>query len=361
MRDPAFGNAVGVFGSHYVCGYRSPQSNCPSSSNAVATGKPLWASENGSDDYNAGAQALARGINRDYLDGKMTGYINWPVIAAITPNIPWATTGVAVSPQPWSGYYSIGKNAWVMAQTTQFTAPGWHYLDSSSGYIGGNRNNGSYVSLKSINNGDYSTIIETIDAGAAQTLNFTVTGGLSTGAVHVWSTNTRATNPADFLRAGQRHHAVRRQLLAHGAARIRLQHHHHDRPGQGNGDQPGAGRPEAALQRHLRQLRGRPRSDLPHGPAGLVRGRRLRCGSRRTVRAADVGAGAHLLDVGPRRTVHAAGRPDLAQLHRLVGRDAREVRLRAAHRARPTPTTTRGRRTSTATTSGSPTAAPGRS
>ncbi|GIJ51416.1 galactosylceramidase [Virgisporangium aliadipatigenens] len=199
LRDPAFGNAVSVFGSHYVCGYRSAQSSCPSSGNAQATGKPLWASENGSDDYNAGAQALARGINRGYIDGRMTGYINWPVIAAITPNIPWATTGLAVAPQPWSGYYAIGRNAWVMAQTTQFTAPGWRYLDSSSGYLEGNRNNGSYVSLKSPNNRDYSTIVETIDAGGAQTLNFTVTGGLSTGTVHVWSTDVRSTNPADHL------------------------------------------------------------------------------------------------------------------------------------------------------------------
>jgi hypothetical protein len=202
LRDPAFGAAVSVFGSHYVCGYRSSQSNCPSSGNAVATGKALWASENGSDDFNAGAQALARGINRGYLDGRMTGYINWPVIAAITPNIPWATTGLAVASQPWSGFYSIGRSAWVTAQTTQFTAPGWRYLDSSSGYIGGNRNNGSYVSLKSTNNRDYSTIIETIDAGASQTLNFTVTGGLSTGVVHVWSTNTRSTNTADYLVRG---------------------------------------------------------------------------------------------------------------------------------------------------------------
>jgi hypothetical protein len=202
LRDPAFGAAVSVFGSHYVCGYRSAQSNCPSSGNAVSTGKPLWASENGSDDFNAGAQALARGINRGYLDGKMTGYINWPVIAAITPNIPWATTGLAVASQPWSGFYSIGRSAWVMAQTTQFTAPGWHYLDSSSGYLGGNRNNGSYVSLKSTNNRDYSTIIETIDATAAQTLNLTVTGGLSTGVVHVWSTNTRSSNAADYLVRG---------------------------------------------------------------------------------------------------------------------------------------------------------------
>ncbi|SCG62105.1 O-Glycosyl hydrolase [Micromonospora humi] len=202
LRDPAFANAVQVFGSHYVCGYRSAQTSCPSSANAVSTGKQLWASENGSDDYNAGAPALARGINRGYLDGKMTGYINWPAIAAITPNIPWATTGVAVAQQPWSGAYSIGKSTWVMAHTTQFTAPGWRYLDASSGYLGGNRNNGSYVSLKSTNNSDYSTVIETQDAGSAQQLDFTVTGGLSTGTVRVWATNLRSNNSADHFVRG---------------------------------------------------------------------------------------------------------------------------------------------------------------
>ncbi|WP_369700164.1 ricin-type beta-trefoil lectin domain protein [Micromonospora sp. WMMA1996] len=203
LRDPAFANAVQVFGSHYVCGYRSAQSSCPSSANAISTGKQLWASENGSDDYNAGAAALARGVNRGYLDGRMTGYINWPAIAAITPNIPWATTGVAVAQQPWSGAYSIGRSAWVMAQTTQFTAPGWRYLDGSSGYLGGNRNNGSYVSLRSPSTSDWSTVVETMDAGAAQTLDLTVTGGLSTGVVRVWSTNVRSSNPADhFVRGG---------------------------------------------------------------------------------------------------------------------------------------------------------------
>jgi hypothetical protein len=202
VRDATFAKAVSVFGSHYVCGYRSSQSSCPSSSNAVATGKPLWASENGSDDFNTGANALARGINRGYLDGKMTAYINWPIIAAITPNIPWATMGVAVASQPWSGFYSIGKNAWVMAQTTQFTTPGWQYLDTSSGYLGGNRANGSYVSLKAPGGSDYSTIVETMDATAAQTLTFTVTGGLSQATVHVWSTNVQSNNPADYFVRG---------------------------------------------------------------------------------------------------------------------------------------------------------------
>ena len=197
--NSAFAAAVGVVGTHYPCGYRSAQSNCSVPAAATSSGKTLWASENGSDDYNAGSPALARGINRGYIDGRMTAYLNWPIVASITPNLPYPTMGVALAPQPWSGYYSIGKNAWVMAQTTQFTAPGWQYLDASSGYIGGNRSNGSYVSLKSTDNTDYSTVVETMDATGPQTLTFNVTGGLSAGPVHVWSTNVNSTNSADYL------------------------------------------------------------------------------------------------------------------------------------------------------------------
>jgi len=197
--NQAFAAAVSVVGAHYPCGYRSAQTSCTVPSSATATGKPLWASENGSDDYNGGAQAMARGINRGYIDGRMTSYLNWPVVAALTPNLPYPTMGLALASQPWSGAYAVGKNAWVMAHTSQFTAPGWRYLDASSGYLGGNRNNGSYVSLKSTNNSDYSTVVETVDASGAQTLNFNVTGGLSTGTVHVWSTDLRSGNTADHF------------------------------------------------------------------------------------------------------------------------------------------------------------------
>ena len=199
VADPAFAAAADIVGTHYVCGYRSSQSTCPSTANALATGKPLWASENGSDDLNAGAANLARGINRDYIDGRMTAYINWPLVAAITPNLPFPTMGLALAPQPWSGFYAIGKSAWVMAHTTQFTAPGWQYLDAASGYLGGSRSGGSYVTLKSTNNRDYSTVIETMDATAAQSATFTVTGGLSTGAVHVWTSRIGSSSSADFL------------------------------------------------------------------------------------------------------------------------------------------------------------------
>src|SRR3954463_1413575 len=54
VSDSAFAAAVDVLGSHYVCGYRSSQTSCPSSANAIASGKKIWASENGSDDFNLG-------------------------------------------------------------------------------------------------------------------------------------------------------------------------------------------------------------------------------------------------------------------------------------------------------------------
>jgi hypothetical protein len=197
--DSTFKNAVDIVGVHYPCGYNTAFTTCSSTANALGLGKQLWASENGSEDANSGATSVARAINRDYIDGKMTSYINWPVIAALYPDLHYSTDGMSIANQPWSGAYTIGKTTWVTAQTTQFTQPGWHYIDSAGGYLGGNRANGSYVTLKSTNNSDYSTVIETMDATAAQTASFTVTGGLSTGQVHVWATNLNSANPADYF------------------------------------------------------------------------------------------------------------------------------------------------------------------
>jgi hypothetical protein len=160
----------------------------------------LWASEFGSQDDNAGVVPYIRTVNRGYLDAEITGYMNWPLIAAITPNLPYATVGLMDAGSPWSGAYRVGKNLWANAHYAQFTQPGWKYLNSSaSGYLGGNRANGSYVSLKSTNNSDYSTIYETSGTTAAQTVNVTVSGGLNTGTVHVWSTDMGSNNPGDYF------------------------------------------------------------------------------------------------------------------------------------------------------------------
>ncbi|MGX6606745.1 ricin-type beta-trefoil lectin domain protein [Micromonosporaceae bacterium Da 78-11] len=198
--DATLKNAVGVLGNHYVCGYLSQAESCSTTQNARNSGKPLWASEFGSQDDNEGVVPYIRTVNRGYLDAEISGYMNWPLIAALTPNLPYATVGLMDAGSPWSGAYRVGKNLWANAHYAQFTQPGWKYLNSSaSGYLGGNRANGSYVSLKSPNNSDYSTVYETSGTTAAQTVNVTVSGGLSTGTVHVWSTNMGSNNNADFF------------------------------------------------------------------------------------------------------------------------------------------------------------------
>src|SRR3984957_12460603 len=191
--NSAFASAVQVIGTHYPCGGDGGSADsCPGNSTAESTGKPLWASENGSQDENSGAPALIRSITRGYTDGEMTAYVNWPLIAAIYPNLPYATVGLMTAAQPWTGSYTVGESTWATAQVTQFTQPGWQFLNSGSGYLGGSESNGSYVTLKSTNGTDYSTIIETTTATSAQPVTVNVSGGLSTGAVHVWATDVNA-------------------------------------------------------------------------------------------------------------------------------------------------------------------------
>ena len=201
VKDQTFDNSIDVIGSHYPCGGDGgAATSCSTTANARATGKPLWASENGSQDENSGTPALIRAITRGYLDATMTAYLNWPLIAAITPNLPYATVGLMSAGSPWSGAYTIGSSTWATAQVTQFAQPGWKFLNNSaSGYLGGNRTNGSYVSLKSPNNTDYSTIYETTTTSAAQTVNVNLSGGLSTGTVHVWSTDLGSNSSSNWF------------------------------------------------------------------------------------------------------------------------------------------------------------------
>lgn len=120
--------------------------------------------------------------------------MNWPLIAAMTPNLPFPSVGLMDAESPWSGAYRVGKNLWASAHYGQFTQPGWRYLNRpASGRLRG----GSFVTLS--HDRDYSTVYETSQATAAQRVNVSVSGGLSTGAVHVWSTDLGSTNPADYF------------------------------------------------------------------------------------------------------------------------------------------------------------------
>jgi O-glycosyl hydrolase len=193
--DPAFAQSVDVVGQHYVCGYLGQYTSCPSPQAAQDLDKPLWASEQGSQPYNTGAAPLARAINRQYTDGRITGTVNWSLEWSAYQGLPFPGDGLLLANEPWSGHYVIGPSAWVVAQTTQFTRPGWRYLDSGSTRIPG----GSVVSLRAPDTGDWTSVAETLDATAAQQVDFTVSGGLSTGPVHVWATNLNSGKPADWF------------------------------------------------------------------------------------------------------------------------------------------------------------------
>ncbi|QMU76018.1 galactosylceramidase [Streptacidiphilus sp. PB12-B1b] len=217
--DPAFAAAVGVIGVHYPCTYLSAMTRCTGNADADATGKQLWASENGSEDFQAGAAPIARAINRGYLDARLSAFVNWPLVASLYQNLPYRTDGLLTADQPWSGAYTVGASTWAIAQTTQFTQPGWRYVDSGSGYLGGDRDNGSYVSYRAPGKAAWSTVLETLDAKAAQTLELSVSGGLPGGALHVWSTDLTGTRAA---RAGHGAHLVRQADLKPTGGRYRL-------------------------------------------------------------------------------------------------------------------------------------------
>jgi O-glycosyl hydrolase len=204
--DSTFKAAVDIVGVHYPCcsgaagaggcGDGASAISCPANTTALGLGVPLWASENGSQDFNGGAAAMIRAIVRGYVDGQLTAFINWPIVAAIPPGLPWETMGLVWANAPWSGWYEVGEQTWATAQVTQFTQPGWSFVDKSSGYLGGNNANGGYVMLKAPSGGDYSVVLETTTATQPQTVSFATTGGLSSSAVHVWTTDL-GSNAAD--------------------------------------------------------------------------------------------------------------------------------------------------------------------
>ena len=199
MEDPAFAKAIDIVGVHYSCegGDGGNANSCQSTQNGLATRKPLWDSENGSQDDNTGAGALIRAITRGYIDAKMTALLNWPLIAAITPNLPYPTVGLMVAGEPWSGNYSVGKSLWVTAHVAQFTEPGWQFLDAASGYLGGDRTRGSYVTLRSPNDADWSTVVETTTATTPSAGMFKLDKRFARKPVHVRASDLNSTAEGD--------------------------------------------------------------------------------------------------------------------------------------------------------------------
>ena len=192
-KDPALNDAIDIVGAH------GPGWGGYPTADAAALGKPLWDSE-GHFDEKLPFNQMARNINRNYAGGKVTAAIYWPIVSAIYDNLPYDNIGLIKCNQPWSGHYVVTPSVWAMAHTAQFTQPGWHYIDSGSGYFTEDTTgaHGSFVTLKSPDNKDYSVIVETVQAKAPQTVQFSVTG-FPKAAVHLWSTNFTSSNTSDWF------------------------------------------------------------------------------------------------------------------------------------------------------------------
>jgi hypothetical protein len=219
---------VAVLGAHDPCGaptgVAGPGTSCLSPwsmhGRRPASEQPMWASELGGMDANARpgclepcASAMDRAVVRGYVDARITGFLEWPVLDAMPPGLPFENRGLVTADQPWSGSYRVNAMTWAIAQLTQFAwprAPGspvaWRYLNSGSGLLRGSAANGSYVSL--VRTGParrghagrnrpgqagsaWSTIIEATTAQRAQRAELHVTGGeeLARRVVHVWASD----------------------------------------------------------------------------------------------------------------------------------------------------------------------------
>jgi O-glycosyl hydrolase len=207
--DPVFRRVTSVVGDHDICGYPTDGKQCRSTPTAWNVGKPLWASELGAMDGNAGAASMARSIIRGYSQARLVGYITWPIVSATPPGPGHQTFGLIHAKQPWSGHYHVNAMTYAIAMMSWFTAPGWQYVNGANGPLGGNYANGSYATLRSRGRSSWSTIAETTTATATQKASFTIKGGLPAGTVRVWRTRPSSTNPADWMVRRSDVHPVR--------------------------------------------------------------------------------------------------------------------------------------------------------
>uniref|UniRef100_A0AAQ5YPL3 Galactocerebrosidase n=1 Tax=Amphiprion ocellaris TaxID=80972 RepID=A0AAQ5YPL3_AMPOC len=150
LLDPELSSAVDVIGAHYP--------GTITVTEALKTQKKLWSSE----DYSSfndevGGGCWARILNQNYVNGLMTATISWNLVASYYEDLPFGRDGLMTAEEPWSGNYVVESPIWITAHTTQFSQPGWTYLQT----VGHLEHGGSYVALTD-GKGNLTVVIETM-------------------------------------------------------------------------------------------------------------------------------------------------------------------------------------------------------
>ncbi len=151
--------------------------------------KPIWDTEEHVylDGYTCELM-LVKSLNGNFLDAGATRTVNWYLVDAMYGVEPFKIKpGMLVADSPWSGHYAVREALWGYAHYGQFSKIGWQYLPKACGRLTGG---GTYVTLKSPET-DYSVILETGGAKASQTVTFKLAGGVSTGRLCLWRSNSR--------------------------------------------------------------------------------------------------------------------------------------------------------------------------
>lgn len=169
IADREFADAVDIIGDHYI----EKEFRYHATENALKTDKPLWNSEGGPWKGTwEGFRELAKLYNRDYIVGKITKTITWSLITSYYENLALPNSGLMKADSPWSGYFEVEPALWAAAHTTQFTEPGWFYLDDGCGFAADSTV--SYVTLISPDEKDITIIVESMDLETPITLWFDI-------------------------------------------------------------------------------------------------------------------------------------------------------------------------------------------
>ncbi len=192
--DPAL-SSFDVIGVHYPCYYDSPDATvCDAPEEVLGLGVPIWASEQGGDPSSYG-----RILTRGYVEARLTAFHHWPLMTSMPEGLGFQDSGLVVAAQPWSGAYTPKALLWTFAHLTQFTQPGWQYLDAASGHLPGDPIAGAYVTLVSPDRSRVTTLIETSTATQEQVVEVAFPDWMPKRIVHVFTSDTSSWDPAAYM------------------------------------------------------------------------------------------------------------------------------------------------------------------